>query len=132
MTSFDDYVELLRRGFAAFNRGDLDAAFEHVTPDAVWDFSEREMNPAVLHGPDAYRRDYEAAREVWEELRLEPEEFFDAGDRIVVFVRQRGRGRGSGMEVEELLASVFTIADGKVTSMRLYRDRERALRDAGL
>jgi hypothetical protein len=33
-----------------------------------------------------------------EGVRAEPERFFDAGDRVVVFVRYYGRGKESGLE----------------------------------
>ena len=39
-------------------------------------------------------------RESWAEWRVEPERYYDAGDRVVVFVRMRAKGAGSGAEVE--------------------------------
>ena len=56
----------------------------------------------------------------------------DAGDQVVVTYRQRGRGKGSGIEVENALAAVATMRDGKVIRGRVYWDRAAALEAAGL
>ena len=71
--------------------------------------------------------------DVWESYRSEPEEFFEGDEVVVVFTRERGRARGSGIEVDQRpTALLCRLRAGRVTEIRLYHDRERALRDAGL
>jgi ketosteroid isomerase-like protein len=124
-------VELVRRRFDAFNRGDLATMIELTDPDAIW--WDRADDPwgAIPHrGRDAC---IQHLVEILEdaELQADPEEFIDAGDRVVVAVHLAGRGRTSGAAFEEHEFHVFTLRDGKVTETREYRDRAEALEAAG-
>ena len=127
-----EIVEQVREGYAAFSRGDIDAALADLPADMRWDLSDRVFNPAVLEGHDAYRRDYEAMREQWEQVEFTVEEVLAGDDRIVVLTHDRFRGRGSGIEVDRRSANVWTLRDGVPASMRLYYDRAQALREAGI
>jgi ketosteroid isomerase-like protein len=46
--------------------------------------------------------------------------------------RQRGRGASSGVAAELELANIFTLRDGEIVRLELYRDRGEALEAAGL
>ncbi len=70
--------------------------------------------------------------EEWEERRLEPEEFIDAGDNVVVLMHEYRRGRGSGVEVESDTAVVFAVRDGRVVRIQGYMNQSEALKAAGL
>jgi ketosteroid isomerase-like protein len=125
-------IELVRRRFNAFNRGDLAAMIELTDPDAIW--WDRADDPwgAIPHrGRDACMQHLEEILED-AELQADPEEFIDAGDRVVVAVHLAGRGRTSGAAFEEHEFHVFTLRDGKVTETREYRDRAEALEAVGL
>ena len=70
--------------------------------------------------------------EVWDDLRMEPERFFEMGDQIVVFVHVRGTGKGSGVEVETRPAHLATVRAGKLVRLVIYPERAAALEAAGL
>jgi ketosteroid isomerase-like protein len=70
--------------------------------------------------------------EAWEERRIEPEEFLDADDDVVVLFHEYRRGRGSGVELEIDTAAVFTVRDGRVLRMQGFMDRAAAQKAAGL
>src|SRR6266480_2579284 len=93
-------VELARRGYEAFNRGDIDGLLDLCAPDIVWrDFAT--IDSDTVTGKDAVRAYFETVMEAWERIRLEPEEIIDlGGDRVVVVSHWTGRGKGSGVEVE--------------------------------
>jgi ketosteroid isomerase-like protein len=74
----------------------------------------------------------EEDREAWEERRLEPVEFFDAGDEVVVFLHEYRRGKSSGVELEVDTAVVYELRDGRVVRMQGYMDRAAAKKAAGL
>jgi ketosteroid isomerase-like protein len=63
---------------------------------------------------------------------MEPDEFVDAGDRVVAIGRWVGKGRGSGVEVNQPIADVFTLHGGRVVRCEIgYSDRAKALEVAG-
>jgi uncharacterized protein len=121
-------VEIVRRSFDAYRRGDLDAALADANSQIVWNPAEE----APMSGLDAVR-DYLARWEgEWEELDTTPEKFIDAGDRVVAIVHFRGRGRRSGVEVDARSYAVYTLRDGRMIDMEEFTNRSEALEAAGL
>ena len=54
--------------------------------------------------------------QVWDEHRIEPREFIDAGDRVVVLHREYQRGKG-GVELVIDTASIVDVRDGLIVRM---------------
>lgn len=121
-------VEIVGRIFEAFGRGDVEGALTYADPDIVWNPAEE----APTHGRDAARASIERWGSAWEVLKAIPEEFIDAGDRVVVTVHFWGRGRGSGIEVDARGYEVSTLRDGRVVRMDEFAERSGALEAAGL
>ena len=87
----------------------------------------------VYRGLAEVIREYdEVDGEAWEERRIEPEKFLDAGDHVVVLFHEYRRGRGSGVELENHTAAVITVRDGRVVRLQGFMDRGAALEAAGL
>jgi ketosteroid isomerase-like protein len=122
-------VDVVRRALSARR-----SEFEEVLDPALrLDLSERVFNPAVYEGYEGIMRWRADVGDVWDSYRSEPEEFFDRDDVVVVFTRERGRAKGSGIEVDQHpTALLCRLRAGLVTEIRLYHDREQALRNAGL
>jgi ketosteroid isomerase-like protein len=70
--------------------------------------------------------------EVWDEHRIEPQEFIDAGDRVVVLQREYQRGKGSGVELVIDTATIVDVRDGRIVRMQGYMNPADALEAAGL
>jgi ketosteroid isomerase-like protein len=68
----------------------------------------------------------------WDDWELEVEDYIDAGERVVVLLRQRGRSKATGIPVEMRLGMVWTIQDGQGIRMQMYASPEEALEAAGL
>jgi ketosteroid isomerase-like protein len=68
----------------------------------------------------------------WETYEPSVEDLREAGDDVVSLVTVRARGRGSSFDIDEEVADVFRVRDGKIVRLRLHVSREEALRDAGL
>jgi ketosteroid isomerase-like protein len=125
-------VDLARKGYEAFARGDLDAVFELFDPE-IEAHDPPEMPDAAIHrGHEAVRRDWEQTYELFEDFSIEVQETIDCGDDVVVFLHYRGRGTESGAEVEASMAHVWTTRDGKAIRLRQFLDREQALEAVGL
>ena len=121
-------VEIVRRGFEAYQRGDLSAAVANHHPDVVFNPAEE---PPVA-GRDAVRAYIERWEEPWNEYEAEAEEFLDAGDRVVVTFHVRARGKASGAEVDARSYQVHTLREGQLVRMDEYMTRDEAIEAAGL
>jgi ketosteroid isomerase-like protein len=79
------------------------------------------------------RRYFGDLAEAWgDEIRLEPEAYFDLGEHTLAFSTSRGRGRHSGAEVAMPVASAARWRDGRMVYLKGYAHREDALRDLGV
>jgi uncharacterized protein len=125
-------VELLRSGYDAFNRGDLDAVFKLLDPEIEWVTTDRVPFAGTYRGHDDVRALLRDQQEVFGEITMEPYEFFEAGDSVVAFVRQRARGQTSGAEIEIVVGHLWTVRDGRAVRFEGFPEREKALEAAGL
>jgi ketosteroid isomerase-like protein len=128
----EENVERVRAFIDAYNRRDFDTAVEHFDPEIEWVLPARQRSDSG-RGPDAAIRFFEDIDETMEELRLEPQEFIDAGDRVATRLRHHGRGKGSGVEIdEELYHQVATFRDGRIVRMEYFGSWDEALAATGV
>ncbi|HEY7150086.1 MAG TPA: nuclear transport factor 2 family protein [Solirubrobacterales bacterium] len=114
-------VELVRRHYEAWNRGDVGMVVAVFAPDVEWHGHPRLPEPGPYRGRDQVERWMEQFREAWEELSAEPVELLDAGDTVVALVHMTGRGRGSGVEVQGGVdVHVLTLGRDGVTFFAIY------------
>ena len=127
-------VEIVRRQFAAFERGDLDAPAKFWHPRIEWRAVEGAADDVgVMSGHDALRRYYQDWIETLDQLHADVEEVLvEAGDQVAVVVHHAGRGRRSGVPVEGRYYVACTIRDGQIVSGREYETRALALEAVGL
>jgi ketosteroid isomerase-like protein len=126
-------VETIRSGYESFNRGDYEATFEMLDPAIEWQPADRSPFAGTYRGHEAVSRLLKSWLEAFDNLRWEPEDFFDTGgDRIVVFVRQTSRGRQSGAEVAVHVAHLWTMRNGKAVRWQGFPERAAALEAVGL
>jgi ketosteroid isomerase-like protein len=127
-------VEIVRRGFDAYNRGDLDGVLETWAPDAVVDWSRsRGFDAGVFRGHDAIRAHWQRLLESFDEVRIELVEPIEEVEDGLLVVENLGylRGRDS-IEVQTRSALLITIRDGQTASFTLYQTKQEALEAAGL
>jgi ketosteroid isomerase-like protein len=126
-------VDAVRALFVAFADRDLDAAARVLDPKV-------EIRPAIVGGPEGivYRglpgngefwADIDAT---WAEFRIEPEEFRDLGERVLVLGRAFARGRESGVAVNEPAAWIAELHEAKIVGFWSFSSRAEALKAAGL
>lgn len=87
----------------------------------------------VAHGLGQVRKVIETEdSEIWDEHRWVPQEFIDAGDRVVVLQREYQRGKGSGIELVIDTATIVDLRDGRVVRLQGYVNPAEALEAVGL
>jgi ketosteroid isomerase-like protein len=125
-------VETLRAGYEAFNRRDWDGMTRLGHPEFELQPADRAVNPGIYRGRETARRFFEDLFEPFDEVEIEPEEFFERGDQIVVFLRARFRPRGSSAFVENRVGHLWTMREGKFARLAIFPKREEALEAAEL
>jgi ketosteroid isomerase-like protein len=126
-------VELARRAIAAFNTRDPEATIAYFHPNVELHSVYAAVGGAVYHGHDGLRKYFRDLEDAWgDELRLEPEVFFDLGEQTLAFQVVYGRGRQSGAEVAMPAAHVARWRDGLIVHFKGYTDRKDALRELGV
>ena len=124
-------VEIVKAWCDAYNREDWDAMLKDAAPGFEVDLS-RAVGPwRGVFGLDQIRRAWGEFFETWESGWLEPHEFIEAGDLVVVPSTVHLKGRG-GIEVSASATSVWTIRNGAIERMVMYQEREDALEAVGL
>jgi uncharacterized protein len=103
-----------------------------LDPEVEWVNPPEAVEPGTRRGIDAFAAAAESVSDTFEEARVDIEEFFDAGDQVVVVATLRGRGRGSGADVERRQGYVWTLRDGKAIRFQWFNSAEDALESAGL
>jgi ketosteroid isomerase-like protein len=124
-------VEIVKAQIDAYNREDSDAFVKDAAPGFELDFS-RAVGPwRGVFGLDQARRVVEEFRETWESDWVDPHEFIEAGDHVVMPGTQHLKGR-DGIEVVVRATFVFTIRNGAIERNTMYQEKEDALEALGL
>jgi ketosteroid isomerase-like protein len=125
-------VERLRRSYEAFNvsqEPELDLWASDIEYIQTADVGAGET---VYRGREGVAQAIGELTDAFEGLRVEPEEFFDLGDRVLAFVRLRGRARRSGVPIDQRFGHVATFSGSEITHWHAYARREEALEAVGL
>jgi ketosteroid isomerase-like protein len=126
-------VELVRRGFDAFARGEIESVLDLTDPDVTWVPGIAPLlGVDTIQGRDALRRFFvEQLFEGFDAFRAEPLSFEDLGDSVLVVSRYIGRGESTGLEVDQTFFAVYTLRAGKIVAFRDYETRADALEAVG-
>jgi ketosteroid isomerase-like protein len=131
-------VELVRTIYAMVSKtyagGDYGredfAPFYH--PDVVVRTCGFLPSDTELHGYDGVREYAATNTQPFQSLFVEPGEYIDAGERVLVPIRFGGEARDTGVETALYVVHVWTIRDGKVSELLIYRKRQDAAEAIGL
>jgi uncharacterized protein len=125
-------IEIVRQGFAAYNRRDFDALRELNGPDLELDWSQSRGPEAGVYRGNAevmgFYREFLAA---WKMVRMEPEDFIESGESVVVPNTAHLQGR-DGIETTATSTLVFELRDGRIVRICLYQETRDALEAVGL
>jgi ketosteroid isomerase-like protein len=126
--SSEQGVDLLRRGFEAYNAGEIEAVLKLFDPSVEVYASPELLNRGTFHGHQGLRDWLSAWNEAWESFTIDVRSIEAVGDRhAVADVDQTGRGRGSGAEVALAVAYLLEERDGLGVFFAIYPDHDAAL-----
>jgi ketosteroid isomerase-like protein len=138
-----EHVEMVRGLWEPFKGVDLTAV--DWDDEAIREMTERYFSPEVelrwsRNGPEArvyqgrdgviqaFREWYESFREYY----IEPLDFIEQGDCVVIPQRHRGVGSTSGIAVEVQVTHVYEVRDGQIARVDEFDTLDEALEAAGL
>jgi ketosteroid isomerase-like protein len=134
-------VEIVRKSYEPPQGGlKLDQLEDWLTDAVINEYFDPALewipiSDGLLTG-ESYRG-YEGLRRFWsdllaacDELVIEPLEFRDAGDQVVVVQRMNIRARG--IEIDEDWSRLYTLSEGRILRVQTFTNRDEALEAAGL
>ena len=131
-TTMSAHIDVLRRFYAAINRGDVAAAMRDFDPDIVRVEPAGFPTSGTYRGVAAVQEQFANARSTWAEGACEPEELLEKGDKVVADVHVRVRLKGATEWIDARIADGFVFRAGKVVEFRTFATRDDARRWAGL
>ena len=126
-------VEIVRRGFEAFNRGDIDQAFVDFASD--FEYTPSGAIPGVTEtyrGPEGFKRFVGWLLDEFDDVQIDVNETIGQDDQVVLWLTIRGRGKQSGAETRWDVWPVFRFRDGNAVRGQAFTTRQQALEAAGL
>jgi ketosteroid isomerase-like protein len=119
----------LQTRYEASGRGDWASFFAGVHDDFELVTPERgPLGATTVPGREAATEAFTDFFGPYEEVSIEPQRFFEHGDRTVVFFVMRSRPSGSSAAVEVQAAHVWTMRDGQPARLQIFPERENAMK----
>ena len=114
--------------YEAFDEGGVEAILDRVAPD--FELRDRDSAPdrSTLVGGEGIRELVRLNMEVFDELELEPTEFIDRGEIVIVVLRMRVRGRSSGVAIDCETVHAWEFSEGRAADADLRGPAARARR----
>lgn len=135
--SEQENVEIVKRGYAAFQQGDMhtvlnlfsdEVDFHHPMSTVIWPWAGNRR------GRTQVAEFFAGLAEVEEFERIEARDFIAQGNKVVVLFFERFRIKATGRKVDNELVHVFTLREGKIVQFCVYEDTApiiAAIRDQG-
>ena len=132
MAMSQENVRLVERAIAAINARDIEGYRACCTEDVKL---ETPMAAAggVYEGIDGIRRFLTDVEEAAPDFRIELDGMEEVDSkRVIAFLRTSSTGRASGIRMAAQQTNVYDLIDGKISRIRIFLDRQLALKDVGL
>lgn len=117
-------IDIVKRSYVAFARGDLDAVMADMHPQIEWHQAQGLPHGGLYRGLDEVRRNIfdPLDQEWWEGFTADPDEFLDAGDQVVVIGRYRGISKETRKQLDVPFVHIWSMCGDKAIRFRQYLD----------
>ena len=120
-------VDTARSAYEAFGSGDLNALREAFAEDAVWVTSDELPLGGETRGRDQILGNFAQIPNYWSSFSVEPEEFIDAGEYVVVRGTQRAANDKGSFEAPFVHVLKYD-GDGKTVRGEFFTDSAKAVK----
>jgi ketosteroid isomerase-like protein len=131
----EENIAVVREAYAGYQRaaeGEYDLAAVvagFCAPDVEW---HPVQEPSPKRGREGVVDAIQGWFDTWADVRIEPHEFIEEGNKVLACARVSGRGRKSGVPTSGELFHVFTMCNGIVTRFQEFSSSADALEAMGL
>jgi ketosteroid isomerase-like protein len=146
-TLLSQNVETLRQIYEAFNDRDIETLMERFHPEIEIQETQdlayaaallRVLGPRFVilsggyRGRAEVRKLWETVWEISEWFIVDPLDYIETGEHVVVPITLNARAKGTGLEGEAPTAHLWTMRDGMGYRLGVYADKRQALAAARL
>jgi ketosteroid isomerase-like protein len=125
-------VRLVERAIAAINARDIDGYRACCTEDVKLETPMAAVG-GVYEGIDGIRRFLTDVEDAAPDFRIELDGVEEVDSkRVIAFLRSSSTGRTSGIPMAWPSTNVYDLIDGKISHIRIFLDRQEALKAVGL
>jgi ketosteroid isomerase-like protein len=125
-------VETLVRIYEGWDRGDFTVGVAAYEQNAILVIESGIPDGGVFIGPEGIRAYMTRFLEAWESLTMSAESFREAGDTVLVKVKQTGIGQDSRVPVKLSYFHLWTFRGRMVIRLESILSEAEALEAAGL
>jgi ketosteroid isomerase-like protein len=113
--------ELIKSGYEAFARQDVPAVLALFDENMVWTAPDTIKFGGTYNGPNQVGEFFSHLPELYAELHVQPQEFVEQGDRVIVLGTHSGKTHaGTGFEAP--FVHCWTVKNGRATAFTEFFD----------
>jgi ketosteroid isomerase-like protein len=128
----EENVRLVERAIAAINARDIKGYLACCTESVKLETPVAAVG-GVYEGIDGISRFFTDIEEAAPDFRLELDGVEEVDSkRVIAFLRMSSTGRASGLPMAPPTTNVYDLIDGKISHVRIFLDRQEALKAVGL
>jgi ketosteroid isomerase-like protein len=125
-------VRLVERAIAAINARDIEGYLACCTENVKLETQMAAVG-GVYEGIDGIGRFFTDIEEAGPDFRIELDGVEEVDSkRVIAFLRTSSTGRASGLRMAYHQTNVYDLVDGKISHIRIFLDRQEALKAVGL
>jgi ketosteroid isomerase-like protein len=128
----EEHVKVMREIVENFNQGGVEAALPHFDSRVEWVGPREWLDDHLYRGHEGLRKLASQWTDNFDEYRLDPDRFIDAGNSVVVLLFARGRIKGSELPISQENSWVCRVEGNKARHVQVYFSWHEGLEHAGL
>ena len=113
-----DNVQKIRQIYEAIANGEMERALADVAPDIVVYEPDSLPYGGRFEGYAGVAEYFQKIAAVWDDFKMTPTDFLDAGDTIIAVVQLTGRAKESGAMLDMPMYDFWRLRDGKAVEAR--------------
>jgi ketosteroid isomerase-like protein len=117
-------VDVVRKGYEAFGRGDIPGLLALLDDQIVWTTPGPPEVPfaGTRRGPSAVAQFFQSLASVVDIVRFEPRQFIAQGDQVIVVGDDTAQVKATGASLDFRWTHVFTVRNDKIVAFEEYSE----------